>query len=304
MPEPVFLPVLPKNAEKNRVEIVMLDDDLSLAKTTNPDKEGFQIQGELDPGLIQFYFSTRGGVKFSFHRGNYVKELKANQSFLFYNPEQALSHEIILAPQAKLLALFVSVKKLHQWFLAESEELHFLNVEQINRKFYSEKNLTPALAMVIDQLFNLDFAANNLNLYYRAKILEILSLYFGQEEDKGIEKCPFLLDEVNVKKIRLAKQIIIERVANPPGLEELAKEIGLNSYQLKVGFKNIYGNTVHKYLTDYRMNQARKMLDSGQFRVNEVGYQIGFSNASHFIAAFKKKFGVTPKKYLMFANRA
>lgn len=303
MPEPVFLPVLSQNAAKSRVEIVMLDQDLSLAKTYNPDKETFQVQGELDPGLIQFYFSTRGGVKFSFHRGNYVKELNPNQSFLFYNPEKALPHEIILEPQAKLMALFVSVKKLHQWFLAESEEIHFLNNEQINRKFYADQPLNPALAMVIDQLFNLDFNSNTLKLYYRAKILEILSLYFTREEDKGMEKCPFLLDEVNVKRIRQAKQIIIERMANPPGLEELAKEIGLNTYQLKVGFKNIYGNTVHKYLTDYRMNQARKMLDAGQLRVNEVGYQVGFSNSSHFIAAFKKKFGVTPKKYLMFANR-
>ena len=30
-----------------------------------------------------------------------------------------------------------------------------------------------------------------------------------------------------------------------------------------------------------------------------VAYQIGHTNPSHFIAAFKKKFGVTPKKYLM-----
>ena len=34
-------------------------------------------------------------------------------------------------------------------------------------------------------------------------------------------------------------------------------------------------------------------------QVAQVAYQIGYANPSHFIAAFKRKFGVTPKKYLM-----
>ena len=37
------------------------------------------------------------------------------------------------------------------------------------------------------------------------------------------------------------------------------------------------------------------MLDSGKYNVNEVGLKVGYSTASHFIAAFKKKFGITPK---------
>ena len=36
-----------------------------------------------------------------------------------------------------------------------------------------------------------------------------------------------------------------------------------------------------------------------KYKVNEVATQIGYTNPSHFIAAFRKKFGVTPKKYLM-----
>ena len=47
------------------------------------------------------------------------------------------------------------------------------------------------------------------------------------------------------------------------------------------------------------MEYARKLLDSGTYNVNEVGIKIGYSTASHFIAAFKKKFGTTPKKYLV-----
>ena len=85
----------------------------------------------------------------------------------------------------------------------------------------------------------------------------------------------------------------------PPGLKELAKICGLNEYQLKMGFKEIYGNTVFGFLLDHKLDHSRVLLDSDKYQVNEVAYQIGYTNPSHFIAAFKKKFGITPKKYLL-----
>ncbi|MCB0427894.1 MAG: helix-turn-helix transcriptional regulator, partial [Mangrovimonas sp.] len=75
-------------------------------------------------------------------------------------------------------------------------------------------------------------------------------------------------------------------------------EVGLSLKKLKEGFRQVYGNSVYGFLFDYKMEVSRKMLESQRFNVNEVGLKIGYSTASHFIAAFKKKFGVTPKKYL------
>ena len=128
---------------------------------------------------------------------------------------------------------------------------------------------------------------------------EIFALYFNREEGKDVEQCPFLNDEENVKRIRQAKSILIERITDPPTLKELSLEIGLNEYRLKEGFKNIYGKTVFQFLNDYRLDTARHILDEGKTKVNDAAYQIGYTNPSHFIAAFRKKFGVTPKKYLM-----
>ena len=47
------------------------------------------------------------------------------------------------------------------------------------------------------------------------------------------------------------------------------------------------------------MNQGMAMIESGEYKVKDAAYALGYVNPSHFIAAFKKKFGVTPKKYLM-----
>ena len=117
-----------------------------------------------------------------------------------------------------------------------------------------------------------------------------------------MEQCPFLVDESNVVKIRQAKDIIISRLTEPPTLKALAIEIDLSLKKLKEGFKQIYGTTVYGFLFDYKMELARQLLEQGDHNVNEVGLKVGYSTASHFIAAFKKQFGTTPKKYIQSLN--
>ena len=86
-------------------------------------------------------------------------------------------------------------------------------------------------------------------------------------------------------------------MAEPPSLQELANEIGLNIKKLKEGFKQIYGDTVFSFLFDYKMEHSRRLLETNQYNVNEVGVKVGYSTASHFIAAFKRKYGITPKQF-------
>ncbi|MFT7052344.1 MAG: AraC-like DNA-binding protein, partial [Psychroserpens sp.] len=151
----------------------------------------------------------------------------------------------------------------------------------------------------LNQIINFNLNSSIKTLYFKGKALELLSLYFNRSEDADIEQCPFLVDETNVIKIRKAKDIMIARMAEPPTLQELSEEIGLSLKKLKEGFKQIYGDTVFSFLFDYKMEVARKLLEAGNHNVNEVGLKVGYSTSSHFISAFKKKYGTTPKKYLM-----
>ena len=158
------------------------------------------------------------------------------------------------------------------------------------------------MSIILSQIFNLNIHKSMRALYLKGKVYEILSLYFNKSEEMDVEKCPFLVDEENVRKIRLAKEIILTKMSEPPTLSELSEEIGLNIKKLKEGFKEIYGDTVYGYLLDHKMEEARRMLSSKSYNVNEVGLKVGYSTSSHFIAAFKKKYGTTPKKYLMSLN--
>ena len=284
-------------------EIIKIEDDFALILFQNDSANVFKANHEVSNGLIQFHFGIKGNVKFIFNQGNYALELKEEKSLLFYNPKKELPLNIELAPNTWVISMIISIQKFHALFSTEADYITFLSADNKDKKYYNEENISPSMAIVLSQLFHYSLHPSIKNLYYKGKGYELLSLYFNKTEDPNAEQCPFLIDEDNVIKIRKAKEIIIANMAEPPGLQELADEIGLNLKKLKMGFKQIYGDTVYGFLFDYKMNIARKLLDSGSYNVNEVGLKIGYSTGSHFIAAFKKKFATTPKKYLMSINQ-
>ena len=88
-------------------------------------------------------------------------------------------------------------------------------------------------------------------------------------------------------------------MTEPPSLSDLAGEVKISLKKLKQGFKQVYGDSVYVFLLDYKMQVSKRLLSSGNYNVNEVALKVGYSTATHFINAFKRKFGTTPKKYLM-----
>jgi len=283
-------------------EIITIEDDFTLIRFQNDENETFRAEKQIRQGLIQFHFGIKGKAKFIFNQGNYALDLKEEKALLLYNPQKELPLNLELAPNSWVISVIVSIKKFHALFSAQADYIPFLSMENKDKKYYNESDISPSMSIVLSQLFHYNLHPSIKNLYYKGKGYELLSLYFNRTEDPNAEQCPFLIDEENVMKIRKAKEIIISNMAEPPGLQELADQVGLNLKKLKMGFKQIYGDTVYSFLFDYKMNYARKLLDSGSYNVNEVGLKVGYSTGSHFIAAFKKKFATTPKKYLMAIN--
>lgn len=283
-------------------EEIKIDDDFILIRFQNNSDEVMTFQRPVQLGLIQFHFGLKGNANYIFSQGNYNLKLKEEKVLLFYNTEKELPLHVEVAPKSWVISILVSIKKFHGLFSSDTDNIPFLSPQNKEKKYYNESDSSPSMAIVLNQMFHYNLHPSIKNLYYKGKGYELLSLYFNRTEDPNAEQCPFLIDEDNVMKIRKAKEIIIANMSEPPGLQELADQVGLNLKKLKMGFKQIYGDTVYGFLFDYKMDYARKLLDSGSYNVNEVGLKIGYSTGSHFIAAFKKKFATTPKKYLMSIN--
>ena len=288
-----------KNNDESNASRMTIEEGFYVLRFQNDTNEVTREVREINSSFIQFHFCLKGQGDFLFNTGNYVFNVKEEHSILLYNPQRDLPIDLKLQPNTWIIGVVISIKKFHSLFSQDADHIHFLSPENSTKKYYDNGNITPSMAVVLSQILSSNIHESMKALYLKGKVYELLSLYFNKNEDTDIEQCPFLIDEDNVRKIRLAKEIILKNISEPPSLQELSEEIGLSLNKLKEGFKQLYGDTVFGYLLDHKMEEARRMLASTNYNVNEVGLRIGYSTSSHFIAAFKKKYGTTPKKYLM-----
>ncbi len=291
-----------ENIAQGSMEEVFIEDGFYVFKIQNDTPNLKQVVREIDSSFIQFHFCLKGNAKFVFNDGRYALEVSEENSLLLYNTQMDLPLNVSLNPNSWLVSVVMTIRKFHSLFSKEADYIPFLSVENKDKKYYVQDVVTPAIAVILSQIMNYNLHPSIKELYMKGKIYELISLYFNKSGDADVEQCPFLLDEDNVRRIKKAKEIIILRMAEPPSLGDLSDEIGLSLKKLKEGFKQIYGDSVYSFLFDYKMDYARKMLETGEHNVNEVGLKVGYSTASHFIAAFRKKFGTTPKKYLTSFN--
>ncbi|GAA4940182.1 helix-turn-helix transcriptional regulator [Algibacter agarivorans] len=288
-----------KSVAKSSFEETKVDEGVLVLAYKNETTKMQSVAKEIDSDYIQFHFCIKGSSQFVFNEGRYRLNILEENSLLLYNPQRDLPIHLEINPNSWMVSILIFIKTFHGLFSQEADYITFLSEDNKDKKYYKDGVISPSMAIVLNQLINYNLNQSIKSLYFKGKAYELLSLYFNRSEDADIEQCPFLVDETNVIKIRKAKDIIVSRMAEPPSLQELADEIGLSLKKLKEGFKQIYGDSVFSFLFDYKMEVARKLLEAGNDNVNEVGHKVGYSTSSHFIAAFKKKYGTTPKKYVM-----
>ena len=287
-----------KSIDKSLLADNHVEEGFFLLKIHNREKSNERFNRSVDKSFIQLHFCLSGKAKLLFNGGNYALDVPENRSFLLYNPQQDLPIDLSLEADSKMIILLIAIEKFHTFFSQEAGLIHFLSGENMNKKCYRDKELNPNEIMVLNQIFHYGLHSSLEKLYTKGKVYELISLYFHKSDNEGAQNCPFLEDEVNVEKIQKAKSILIERMTEPPSLSELSDMINLSLAHLKEGFKHIYGETVYAYLLNYKMEFARRLLATKKYNIAEVSFEVGYSTPSHFIAAFKKKYGVTPKRYM------
>jgi len=199
----------------------------------NEDNTTKIIEREIDSSYIQFHFCLKGESQFLFNNGNYTLNVVEETSLLLYNPQRDLPIHLEVQPNSWLVSVLVPIKKFHGLFSQEADYITFLSEDNRDKKYYKDGKISPSMAIALNQIVNFNLNQSIKSLYVKGKAYEVLSLYFNRGANANIEQCPFLVDEANVIKIRQAKDIIINRMSEPPTLQELSDEIGLGLKKLK-----------------------------------------------------------------------
>jgi AraC-like DNA-binding protein len=158
--------------------------------------------------------------------------------------------------------------------------------------------VSPALQMCFEQLLHHKIQHPFQAIFERAKFLEIFSLIMESAFGQRLDACPVMMSPAIEQKIQHVRRHIIDHIEESPNPDQLAVTYELPRQTLKEGYKYMYGKTIHQFHTEHKLESAMQMLTSGELLVKEVAFKIGYQNPSHFISAFKKKYGYTPKQFL------
>ena len=156
------------------------------------------------------------------------------------------------------------------------------------------------------QLLGCAMTGKSRQLYLESKATELLSVYLGLAQGQRLGFDGFSSREdlrrlgfdgfsgEDIQKLYDARNVLVERMTDPPGIPELSRLCCINEFKLKKGFKKVFRQTVFEVLRKERLALARRLMEEKGYSVSNAAYEVGYSSVSRFIATFKDEYGATP----------
>ncbi|WPQ65843.1 AraC family transcriptional regulator [Chitinophaga sancti] len=159
-----------------------------------------------------------------------------------------------------------------------------------------EQMIYPSLQDIVNEIVY-ESVAESFKLFFLRIKAEELVCRLLMELEKRDEKQLYALNSRDIATIYKIREEMLEQLDTPPVINDLALAANMSPTKLKSLFKQIFGNSIFSYYQDYRMKKAALLLKEGNLSVSDVGYQLGFTNLSHFSRVFQEHIGMKPKQY-------
>jgi AraC family transcriptional regulator len=99
---------------------------------------------------------------------------------------------------------------------------------------------------------------------------------------------------LSLRKVQAVRDYAEANISEALGLDDLASVAHVSSFHFARLFKSATGETPHGFVTRIRMERAKSLLQNTDWTASNIAKHVGFSSKSHFSAAFRRAFGLTP----------
>jgi AraC-like DNA-binding protein len=132
-------------------------------------------------------------------------------------------------------------------------------------------------------------------LYYEGKTLELISTLLNQLARRdAIRDGDGTFDPRTLKRLEEVKKIIDQAPRRALDIDALARLAAMNRTKLRSSFKQAYGTTLSDYRTALLLQMADKALKESGSTVEHAASRAGYANASSFIVAYRRFYGISP----------
>jgi AraC-like DNA-binding protein len=255
-----------------------------------------EVEGEAITSQFIFYGSQPGSEK----PGVGSSRRQGSRHNIRYIPSIKGKYPMMADVEYKYFLIVLS-KAYYFHLIDQHSLLHTDFVREILKGKYSSftaKDLSVTMEMkrVINDICECRRTGELKRMHTESKILELLMLQLEQMQAGMEEVDRYVIKQDDLRKIEKARDILDAGYACPPTIIELAKQVALNEFKLKRGFKEYYGTTIYGYVTRLRMEEARRLILEEGKNVGQVASAVGFNHQSHLTDAFKRYFGILPSE--------
>jgi AraC-like DNA-binding protein len=160
----------------------------------------------------------------------------------------------------------------------------------------SPQVIKPAIYQCIHDYLNCPYTGA-LGAAYKDNI--ILNLFIHQlatftETGRESADTPTRLSKEDINLLNDIKTYLDQHYLDVVSLQQLTRKFFINSFKLKHGFKQLFSNSVMKYVDEHKMNYARTKLQQDYVDITDVADELGYKHYNNFSTAFKKRFGYSP----------
>ena len=297
---------VPKEYGSGTVRSLAFQDGISLVLYDCCFRQGLQINVCTEQSQpINFLFCIRGALHHLLNKRDTQYILKPLLGSITANPRPH-DQKLIFSPNEHVQVCNLQIDReaylmkidceLDQ--IPERMSTAFQDVDA-KRPFIYHSNYSVALAGVIKAMYDNEYEGMVRSSFMEAKSLEMLSMQIKQyKDDLNPSTRQVLLRKYDIDKLTRARDILVADLKDAPTIVQLAKRVGINQQKLKSGFKQVFNETINRYLRNERLKRARILLVEGSMSVRAIANAVGYSNQSHFASRFKEKYGILPKDYL------
>ena len=197
-------------------------------------------------------------------------------------------HKDVFAPDDELEVFFIQF----QW--AHSEEFF----SSVNNEFLLKQPSQPDMEIKrIFDVMRLDTGAGEIDrVVANSRLANILSLLYRDAVSPSSRDDD---DSGNRQKqlVQNAKKYIDRFFRNPIRLEDVAENLKVSPFYLSRIFSSESDFSLIDYLTDTRINEAKKLLADGRYIVADVARMVGYEDSNYFSKVFKRRTGLPPCKH-------
>jgi len=224
------------------------------------------------------------------------KQFKTMPSVLIATSRMNTDEVISIHTNTAVINIEVDAKYLNGLFDFSEKSPVLRSLLQNTQPLLFEQVIYPSLQSIVDEIMTESVDETFKLFFLRIKAEELICRLL-MELEKRDEKHLYALNISDIQNIYKVKEKMLEHLETPPIIKELAMCANMSPTKLKLLFKQIFGNSIFRYYQEFRIKEAARKLKEEKLSVSDVGYQMGFTNISHFSRVFKEHIGMKPKQY-------